>query len=704
MADSLPTAAYRDALAGEARHLRAGLEAWPVGPAADHARAACDGLAAEVAALPVAAADVTVPPFPDDEHSHQDDENKHVEHTAMLHLVPAAGCSHFAAFDGNASDPNTWRRLDNPNVAEVPGDGARVWVPAGRTVTQDADTARWQWLRVNGAYLQNPGVWLQNVTTVGAPGHVLRIRGGVRILGRGPRDVAYDPLDLSGGLIVHGPPDIQGETKTPWAVPAAVPTGDTLTFAAAPDGWRVGDRVLVTGCNPLDRDEVADEERTITAIDGGTVRLDSPLAHGNHGDLPGLPGAMPVANLTRSVVFENENPADPAHFMVMHSGGGVVAYAEFRGFGRTDATRIHTNGHGSDNQMGRYVVHHHVITGAPRTVAPLVIAGNVVRGSRKHGVVSHGGHARISGNVVLDCKGSGIFEENGLGIGPTFGNLVVGCVNPGFDQIDDNREATATAPRDFGGDGVGIWAQSGGMDVYENYVLRCGTGLETFPRELKGPADPSEVQAAALRDDERDAVSMGRPSVRVEQVPGRFLRNTVVGCGTGFSSWSNNLFSRFPDEPPFVGLPDDRPPTAAVPTRVEDNRFIGCRDGARTTYTRALAVRRNVFVNFPGGSPWAEPSTSAFRTNEAAEAFVIEGCRFSGYDSPPMLPGRGANVFRDNYVDCDHGGLYVQSPSQRPDGLVCAVTYDVAGNSWGPRTVRSGNLVYGPGAAGVAAQ
>src|SRR5262245_6642168 len=107
----LPTAEYRDAVAAKVADVRSDLGEWPAGEIADAARVACDYLAGLLPALPVAS-DVVVPPFPDDDHSHPDDPGKHDEHTAMLKLVPAAECTHFAARSGRLSEPDVFYRRD----------------------------------------------------------------------------------------------------------------------------------------------------------------------------------------------------------------------------------------------------------------------------------------------------------------------------------------------------------------------------------------------------------------------------------------------------------------------------------------------------------------------------------------------------------------------------------------------------------------
>jgi hypothetical protein len=304
------------------------------------------------------------------------------------------------------------------------------------------------------------------------------------------------------------------------------------------------------------------------------VTLDAPLSHNTHGGWAEYPAALPVANMTCSVKFEC--PQGAAHMMQMHAGNVRITDASFTGFGRTRFDSDHSNIPGEPNQMGRYVIHLHKFGAGWNRPTIVEVARNVVRGSPKHGIVNHQSHADIHDNVVLDCKGSGIFAENGTESGFIRHNLAIRCTNNAA-QVDDTRLVSLTpkgVPGDFGADGVGIWAQGGNVDLVDNVCLYCRTGVETFPQLLLG-GEPSYMPAEQLRPDERDVVARGQTMVSNEHVPSRILRNTVLFAGeAGISFWATVTSE--------TGY-----------AKCEDNLMGWCSKAIAATYSEGIAIRNN---------------------------------------------------------------------------------------------------------------
>lgn len=169
-------------------------------------------------------------------------------------------------------------------------------------------------------------------------------------------DCAPAVVAQGGRLEFHGEP-----LGVAWSELATTsPAGSTTVTLEDAVGWKVGDRVLLSATDFVDlgRDENAtylngqleidSEERTITAIDGNTLTLDSPLAHEHavmdvpQGDLRGE-----VGNLSRNVVVTSADPAGPyGHVMWHHGSSGSVSWAEFRDLGKPGT-------------LGRYPVHFH---------------------------------------------------------------------------------------------------------------------------------------------------------------------------------------------------------------------------------------------------------------------------------------------------------------------------------------------------------
>ena len=395
---------------------------------------------------------------------HPGDPVKQDEHAAMLDLVPADQATHVAAADGDWGDKATWKG------GAVPGAGATVVIPAGRTVTirGTLDAERLEWVRVDGTLRFDPDAdtGLKVVTLVGnaRQHHRDRHGEGAHPAGQdGPADPRRprrarrrpcgerDPYDLSGGLLSHGRVRIFGAEYTSHATPTAVPRkGDTeVRFAARHKGWKVGDTLLFPG---LDRQQTVpatsaidpwtgrdlpagqhqDEERTIRAVsgDGKTVTLDRPLAY-QHGDIFGYAEAVPVGNLSRNVVIESENSRATSsrrgHVMFMHTQDVVIDSALFRELGRTNVEGDADQPGSQGRQAGARAptptpsaatrVHFHIRWGATYKQQPFVVRNCAVVGSPKLGIVNHGGYGLVDDNVSYRVRGSHFFTENGSEIG-----------------------------------------------------------------------------------------------------------------------------------------------------------------------------------------------------------------------------------------------------------------------------------------------
>ncbi|NVE95726.1 cadherin repeat domain-containing protein [Altererythrobacter lutimaris] len=190
------------------------------------------------------------------------------------------------------------------------------------------------------------------------------------------------------GFVTMGKLRIWGEEKCAAVFVEDVAAGSQqLSFEHIPDRWNVGDRILIPGTAFTDPDSVdarytgplgywgpersdnadmpdewsgkqhfatsfkinsQDEIRTITAITGGSVTLDSALFynHVNHSDAlnDGTPVNLrfPVQNLTRSICIfgfctdeKGSNAHRRAHTMHMFHEDCVRKFAEFKDLGRS---------------------------------------------------------------------------------------------------------------------------------------------------------------------------------------------------------------------------------------------------------------------------------------------------------------------------------------------------------------------------------
>ena len=169
-----------------------------------------------------------------------------------------------------------------------------------------------------------------------------------------------------------------------------------VTLAEPVTGWKVGDQIIATATEADHDKERTTEPRTITAIDGTTLRFDEPLTadHLGDGEFRGE-----VANLSRNVIVESADPnGERGHTMYHRYSTGSISYAEFRHLGKRGV-------------LGRYSLHFHLV-------------GSTMRGSSVIGASIWDSHNRwltIHGTnhlVVRDCVGykslgHGYFMEDG---------------------------------------------------------------------------------------------------------------------------------------------------------------------------------------------------------------------------------------------------------------------------------------------------
>jgi hypothetical protein len=183
-----------------------------------------------------------------------------------------------------------------------------------------------------------------------------------------------------------------------------------VTLSEAANGWKVGDRVIVTGTkDPDERDGTYyTEEATITGIVGTQLTLDRALKfdHLGTGEYRGE-----VANLSRNVVIESADVAHRGHTMYHRHSAGSISYAEFRHLGK-------------EGVLGRYAIHFHLVGNTMRGSS---VIGASVWDSGNRWVTVHGTNYL----VVRDCvgyrsKGHGYFLEDGTEVYNVFDhNLAV---------------------------------------------------------------------------------------------------------------------------------------------------------------------------------------------------------------------------------------------------------------------------------------
>ncbi len=390
---------------------------------------------------------------------------------------------------GRWSDPAIWEG------GRVPGTGARVQVRSGHVITYDvksdetirsihiAGTLRFDpehdtRLDVGLIKIQNgddpcetgfdceshPGGSLPGATRaaleVGSPDRPISSDHTARI--RLTWIAGLDPEECPAIVCCGGRMDFHGaELSRTWVKLAeTAPRGATTVVLNQPvTGWKVGDRVIVTatkmqavrdeGSVPSVRDHPATEERTIRAIEGNRLSLDSPLAFTHAGT--GKKRAE-VANLSRNVVVESTDPAGQrGHTMYHRNSAGSISYAEFRHLGKK-------------GKLGKYSLHFHRVGDTMRGSS---VVGASIWDSNNRWVTIHGTNKL----VVRDCVGyrsvgHGFFLEDGTEVDNILdGNLAVqacqGSPLPGQVLPFDRNE------------GAGFWWANSRNAFTRNVAVEC---------------------------------------------------------------------------------------------------------------------------------------------------------------------------------------------------------------------------------------
>jgi len=271
-----------------------------------------------------------------------------------------------------------------------------------------------------------------------------------------------DPEECPAIVNCGGRMDLHGaELSRAWVkLGATAANGSTAVVLAEPvTGWRVGDRVIITATNkqrvadegsvPSVRTRPETEERTIGAIDGPRLTLDSPLAfrHMGTGVYRGE-----VANLSRNVVIESADPGgNRGHTMYHRYSSGSISYVEFRHLGKT-------------GKLGKYSLHFHRVGDTMRGTS---VVGASIWDSGNRWITIHGTN-RL---VIRDCVGyrsvgHGFFLEDGTEVDNILdGNLAVqaceGSPLPGQALTFDRNE------------GAGFWWANSRNAFMRNVAVEC---------------------------------------------------------------------------------------------------------------------------------------------------------------------------------------------------------------------------------------
>ena len=514
--------------------------------------------------------------------SHADNPAKMKEHAALMDLVPKSQVTHTAIRNGSWFDPNVWQG------GVVPGNGAHVMVDEGVSLRYDQESeTRLKTVRLDGTltFVSNRDTKMVVDTFVSTEAGTLNIgslstpvqadkTAQIIIADEGLIDRNWDPTLVSRGLITHGKVRIYGAEKTDFSRMREVEAGSReLVLIGSPQGWRVGDKLVVGGTafdkngSHSDNSRFQDETLTITSVNGNRVRFtNDDITTGDNTVLrfdhirPDIPEKdqlnLYVANTSRNVIVETENSKSVptqqrGHVMFMHNPDVVVQNAGFYNLGRTDKTRLvddpgknmdGSSGSGT-NRRARYPLHFHRNGSGDIDGSPAIARGNAVVGSPGWGIVHHDSHAILEDNVVFDVAGAGIVAESGNEIGAWRNNLTIKMTGTGYHVL--SQEVTRREGKfDLGFQGEGFWMQGAGQVAMKDNVAISANeaGVAVFGDSLR-PADPREAEKIAVKNLPADIQKLfpaGATHVDITDVPLRQLTGfESYNSGTGISVWGH---------------------------------------------------------------------------------------------------------------------------------------------------------------------
>jgi hypothetical protein len=305
-----------------------------------------------------------------------------------------------------------------------------------------------------------------------------------------------DPKDTDVGLWIQdgGVLDLVGTHRLPWARAAAIRRGATsITLEAAPEGWQVGDEIILTPTLSITAKNAhaAYDVNRVTGIVGNVVKLASPVNYDHPVVSVGRGKSLgcEVLNLTRNVVVGG-TPTGRAHVMFTgNSGRQNISCVRIEHIGpqkyqgKIGRDRLPLR----EPVLGRYGFHFHM---AGDTSRGSVVQGLVVTKCGSHAFVLHNSNGITLRQCVAHDTATSQFwwdTEGDAGL-QSIDNLYEGCVGSSLQVLNhpdyQYRQGSFELQRGMNNAAVGCVAVgNNGIDSSAGYVwntISVGTGVWRF--------------------------------------------------------------------------------------------------------------------------------------------------------------------------------------------------------------------------------
>ena len=339
-------------------------------------------------------------------------KQSHLRFTSSLISITAllgmAGMAH--AQEGLWSDPATW-----PS-GSVPVEGEAVVIGGDMDVVLDVSPPALRSLTIEGrlTFSDTSDIELQS-EWVYLPGGELEIgtadnphsSNAIITLTDNVPGEDVNTMGDRGIMLMNGTLELHGNRSHAWTkLAATAEAGSSEIRVLDAAGWRVGDEIVLasTDFNPRQA-----ERRSIAAISGNVITLDSPLQYMHFGEITfGVDERGEVGMITRNIRVQASEDSQENYF-----GGHIMAMAGSEMYVDSVAlTRM-----GQHMTLARYPIHWHLIgEGQGQYIRNAAIYDTFSRCVTVHGT----NDLQVENNVTYNTVGHCFFLEDGIETGNQF--------------------------------------------------------------------------------------------------------------------------------------------------------------------------------------------------------------------------------------------------------------------------------------------
>ena len=204
-----------------------------------------------------------------------------------------------------------------------------------------------------------------------------------------------------GIMLMRGTLSLHGNRSNSWTkLTSTAEAGSKTIEVMDASGWMKGDEIVLAS---TDFDPRQAERRTISAIKGNTITLDSPLKYMHFGKITyGVDQRGEVGMLSRNIVIQASEDAEDSYF-----GGHVMAMAG----SRMAVSGVELNRMGQHLTLARYPIHWHV----NGDVNGQYIKNSAIHDTFNRCVTVHGTNGLlVENNVTFNTVGHCFFLEDAV--------------------------------------------------------------------------------------------------------------------------------------------------------------------------------------------------------------------------------------------------------------------------------------------------